>query len=167
MRYVFMFAFLLLLSGCFAGVASTVTIPGQYIEPVTQGLGTVSNFSRNSGGNSPEYWENYLISKIDDKRVYYIEKFLIDRDGYYSASWKVASGRHTLEVKAEFNDKQAKEKLYEAYITLDVNITPFTRYRLEGKVENNQVHIWLLDRATGEVASPIASSPYREVTITY
>lgn len=136
---------------CFITACAT---GGGYIEP---SLNTPNALIKNSGKNveSQFNWSQFHIQKIDNIEISYSKEFWGSINAT-DAERRVSPGKHTFQIVSSFNRSFLTSGPYIAYLSIDATIENNGVYKLMGSIDNNGVKAWLINEATGDIASDIA-----------
>ena len=97
-------------------------------------------------------WEQYTVESIDGLTISYFFT------GGTSHRIPVSPGEHKLVVYAQYNRSLGGPCPCEAFLQVPVNVESGVSYQVNGKVEGNQIQVWLEDAETSEKISQIFES---------
>jgi hypothetical protein len=99
-------------------------------------------------------WEGYSLLSVDDRFV--SVGFFGDPN---TAATRVDPGSRRLVVKAVFN-RGLRTGPFEAYVPLNADLKPSSRYEIDGQISGAVVEVWLGESSSKERVTEIGTASY-------
>ena len=131
---------------------------GGYVQPeMSSDVAIIKNKSTRNGLTN---WEVYVVQTVNDQFISYAKEDWLTWSGPAKAERRYEPGEVQLVIKAEFNKTFGGSGPFLAFVPLKATILPGVVYQLEGKVQGNEVVVWLVDSKSNDVVSPEGRSNY-------
>jgi len=127
-----------------------------YIQPEeSQPYAMITNGERT--GDSQFNWSSFFVQEIDGVEVSYNKEFW-SGNGAMGATRRVSPGTHELLIRATFVRSLWGGGPYYQFILLEAVLLDQVEYLLVGDVNDTGIKAWLVNKQTGDIASPVGTT---------